>query len=114
MSDLPYLGVREENYLTELLFFFLRVVTDDKMGVSRTDDSSSVERPWGWLVTAAAFLVNIMSLGFSWSTGVLNAIFMDTFDEPALDISWVGTLLFANMLSSGECCHFGSRFLAFP
>ncbi|XP_064615784.1 monocarboxylate transporter 9-like [Liolophura sinensis] len=69
--------------------------------MSRTTDNNSVEQPWGWLVTAAAFTVHILSLGFSWSTGVLNAIFLDTFDDPALDISWVGTLLFANMLSSG-------------
>jgi len=56
---------------------------------------SSKEGGWGWLVTAASFLIHIIVGGIGYSCGVWQMIFSGYFGKTRFQTAWVGSTLLA-------------------
>ncbi|CAD6215863.1 GSCOCG00000679001-RA-CDS [Cotesia congregata] len=84
-------------------------------GVSSDEDNSSFEqfaeaRPpdggWGWVVVAAAFMVNLIADGITFSFGVIYVEFLNYFGEGKSKTAWIGSLFMAMPLLSGPVASF--------
>lgn len=69
---------------------------------------------WQWAVVVAAFFVQFIICGISYSIGIFHVVFQDIFEHDHFDTSWVGSiLLYVTALSSIvlRCfmSHFGCR-----
>ncbi|XP_014232686.1 uncharacterized protein LOC106656306 [Trichogramma pretiosum] len=79
---------------------------------SSSEDNSSLDeaRPpdggWGWVVVAAAFMVNLIADGITFSFGVIFHEFLKYFGESKAATSWVGSLFMAMPLLSGPIASF--------
>lgn len=81
---------------------------------SSEDDSSlgqySETRPpdggWGWVVVFAAFMVNLIADGITFSFGVIFVEFLHYFGEGKSKTAWIGSLFMAIPLLSGPVASF--------
>ncbi|XP_054281981.1 monocarboxylate transporter 12-like isoform X2 [Macrosteles quadrilineatus] len=80
---------------------------------SYEDDSSSglseVKAPdggWGWVVVFAAFMVNLIADGITFSFGVIFVEFLHYFGEGKSKTAWIGSLFMAMPLLSGPVASF--------
>lgn len=87
---------------------------EDSLSSSSSSSSESLEiseaRPpdggWGWVVVAAAFVVNLIADGVTFSFGVIFQEFLDYFDENRGTTAWIGSLFMAMPLLSGPIASF--------
>lgn len=56
---------------------------------------------WGWMVVFAAFLLNTVSEGVSFSFGLLYSEFLVEFEASKSATSWIGSLFIAMPLLAG-------------
>uniref|UniRef100_A0A6P7FY16 Monocarboxylate transporter 9-like n=1 Tax=Diabrotica virgifera virgifera TaxID=50390 RepID=A0A6P7FY16_DIAVI len=56
---------------------------------------------WGWMIVLAAFVVNGISEGISFSFGLLYVEFLNAFDASKSATSWIGSLFLAMPLLAG-------------
>lgn len=61
---------------------------------------------WGWVVVAAAFMVNLIADGITFSFGVIFVEFLKYFGEGKGATSWIGSLFMAMPLLSGPIASF--------
>lgn len=81
---------------------------------SSSSSSDSIEitesRPpdggWGWVVVAAAFVVNLIADGITFSFGVIFVEFLNYFGENRGKTAWIGSLFMATPLLSGPISSF--------
>lgn len=82
---------------------------------SSSEDNSSLgqfceARPpdggWGWVVVAAAFMVNLIGDGITFSFGVIFVEFLNYFGEGKSKTAWIGSLFMAMPLLSGPVASF--------
>ncbi|XP_066592508.1 monocarboxylate transporter 9-like [Prorops nasuta] len=82
---------------------------------SSSEDNSSLEqlceaRPpdggWGWVVVAAAFMVNLIADGITFSFGVIFVEFLNYFGEGKSKTAWIGSLFMSMPLLSGPIASF--------
>lgn len=57
---------------------------------------------WGWMVVFAAFIINAISEGISFSFGLLYSEFLVEFKASKSTTSWIGSLFIAMPLLAGE------------
>lgn len=75
------------------------------------DDSGSREMRapdggWGWVVVFAAFMVNLIADGITFSFGVIFVEFLHYFGEGKSKTAWIGSLFMAMPLLSGPVASF--------
>lgn len=72
---------------------------------SSEDASSSMPSPpdggYGWVIVFAAFMINLISDGISFSFGILYTELLDYFGESKSLTSWVGSLFYGTCLIGG-------------
>lgn len=72
---------------------------------SSEDDSSSYPSPpdgdYGWIIVFAAFMINLISDGISFSFGILYTELLNYFEESKSLTSWVGSLFYGSCLMGG-------------
>ncbi|GFY71356.1 monocarboxylate transporter 14 [Trichonephila inaurata madagascariensis] len=74
---------------------------------SSSDDSEATIMPlppdggWGWVVVFAAFMINFIADGISFSFGILFIDFVDYFGASKAKTSWVGSIFFSMPLLAG-------------
>ena len=82
---------------------------------SSSEDNSSLEnfseaRPpdggWGWVIVMAAFMVNLIADGITFSFGVIYVEFLSYFGEGKSKTAWIGSLFMAMPLLSGPVASF--------
>lgn len=82
---------------------------------SSSEDNSSLDnfseaRPpdggWGWVVVMAAFMVNLIADGITFSFGVIYVEFLSYFGEGKSKTAWIGSLFMAMPLLSGPVASF--------
>ncbi|XP_014487215.1 PREDICTED: uncharacterized protein LOC106751007 [Dinoponera quadriceps] len=81
---------------------------------SSSEDNSSLglcePRPpdggWGWVVVAAAFMVNLIGDGITFSFGVIFVEFLNYFGAGKSKTAWIGSLFMAMPLLSGPVASF--------
>ncbi|GAB0097411.1 MFS domain-containing protein [Sergentomyia squamirostris] len=61
---------------------------------------------WGWVVVAAAFMVNLIADGITFSFGVIFVEFLAYFREGKAKTAWIGSLFMAMPLLSGPIASF--------
>ncbi|XP_064615783.1 monocarboxylate transporter 13-like [Liolophura sinensis] len=61
----------------------------------------SREKPWGWVVVAASFMVHTLVFGVCWSSGIFNSIFLEVFGASKATTSWAGGLNMATLCAVG-------------
>lgn len=61
---------------------------------------------WGWVVVAAAFMVNLIADGITFSFGVIYVDFLAYFNAGKSNTSWIGSLFMAMPLLSGPIASF--------
>ncbi|XP_055677444.1 uncharacterized protein LOC129786435 [Lutzomyia longipalpis] len=61
---------------------------------------------WGWVVVAAAFMVNLIADGITFSFGVIFVEFLNYFREGKAKTAWIGSLFMAMPLLSGPIASF--------
>lgn len=73
-------------------------------------DQFSEARPpdggWGWVVVAAAFMVNLIADGITFSFGVIYVEFLNYFGEGKSKTAWIGSLFMAMPMLSGPIASF--------
>ncbi|WAQ95311.1 MOT12-like protein [Mya arenaria] len=85
-----------------------------------SEDASSTSMPappdggYGWVIIIAAFLINLICDGISFSFGILYTELLDQFQESKSLTSWVGSLFYGTCLmggplASGLATKFGCR-----
>lgn len=57
---------------------------------------------WGWMVVLAAFVINAVSEGISFSFGLLYSEFLVEFKSSKSATSWIGSLFIAMPLLAGK------------
>jgi len=77
------------------------VVGADKFGEPRPPDGG-----WGWVVVVAAFFVNLIADGITFSFGVLFVEFESYFEEGKSKTAWIGSVFTAMPLLSGPIASF--------
>jgi len=92
--------------------------TSSSSGFSDDDSSMSMPAPpdggYGWVIVFAAFMINLICDGISFSFGILYTELLDEFEESKSLTSWVGsmfygTCLMGGPLASGLATKFGCR-----
>ena len=65
---------------------------------------STIEKDtgWAWIIAAACYIGNFLTLGFSYSTGIYYVIFMETFDETPSRVSWISSINLGTLCTIGE------------
>ncbi|KAF0303130.1 Monocarboxylate transporter 13 [Amphibalanus amphitrite] len=56
---------------------------------------------YGWVVVLASFLAHVTIYGVTWSVGMFNIMFLESFQQSKSATAWVGSLLNAVMFVSG-------------
>lgn len=62
----------------------------------------SKEGGWGWLVTAASFLIHVIVGGIGYSCGVWQMIFTGYFGKTRYETAWIGSTLLALTAIGGK------------
>ncbi|KAF8778795.1 Monocarboxylate transporter 14 like protein [Argiope bruennichi] len=72
---------------------------------SSADSGTTIPLPpdggWGWVVVFAAFMINLIADGVSFSFGILFIDFVDYFGESKAKTSWVGSIFLSMPLLAG-------------
>jgi hypothetical protein len=81
--------------------------SDSSSGSSLAIDTPSPpDGGWGWVVVAAAFMVNLIADGITFSFGVIYVDFLAYFNAGKSKTSWIGSLFMAMPLLSGPIASF--------
>lgn len=85
--------------------------TSSSSSGSYEDDSCSADSRvpdggWGWVVVFAAFMVNLIADGITFSFGVIFVEFLHYFGEGKSKTAWIGSLFMAMPLLSGPIASF--------
>lgn len=70
------------------------------------DEARPPDGGWGWVVVAAAFMVNLIADGITFSFGVIFHEFLLYFGETKATTLWIGSLFMAMPLLSGPIASF--------
>ncbi|CAL1273933.1 unnamed protein product [Larinioides sclopetarius] len=71
---------------------------------SSADSGTTIQPPdggWGWVVVFAAFMINLIADGVSFSFGILFIDFVEYFGESKAKTSWVGSIFLSMPLLAG-------------
>jgi len=77
---------------------------DDSSG--QYSESRAPDGGWGWVVVFAAFMVNLIADGITFSFGVIFVEFLHYFGEGKSKTAWIGSLFMAMPLLSGPVASF--------
>lgn len=88
-------------------------VSSSSSSSSSSDDSDEIipealppDGGWGWVVVAAAFMVNLIADGVTFSFGVIFVEFLNYFGQNRSKTAWIGSLFMAMPLLSGPIASF--------
>ncbi|XP_008213655.1 uncharacterized protein LOC100123202 isoform X1 [Nasonia vitripennis] len=80
--------------------------SDDNSSLDQLSEARPPDGGWGWVVVAAAFMVNLIADGITFSFGVIYHEFLTYFGEGKATTSWIGSLFMAMPLLSGPIASF--------
>ncbi|KAJ8310095.1 hypothetical protein KUTeg_011960 [Tegillarca granosa] len=81
------------------------------LAIKRKFNMNEDEDGWKWLVVLAAFMVQFIVCGITYSIGIFHAVFQEVFDHDHFDTSWTGSiLLYVTALTSVVFRCFMSKF----
>lgn len=80
--------------------------SEDNSSLDQLSEARPPDGGWGWVVVAAAFMVNLIADGITFSFGVIYHEFLIYFGEGKATTSWIGSLFMAMPLLSGPIASF--------
>ena len=80
--------------------------SEDNSSLGQLSEARPPDGGWGWVVVAAAFMVNLIADGITFSFGVIFHEFLEYFGETKATTSWIGSLFMAMPLLSGPIASF--------
>lgn len=79
---------------------------EDDSSSGNFSDTRAPDGGWGWVVVFAAFMVNLIADGITFSFGVIFVEFLHYFGEGKSKTAWIGSLFMAMPLLSGPVASF--------
>ncbi|XP_039290550.1 uncharacterized protein LOC111047355 [Nilaparvata lugens] len=79
---------------------------DDDSSSGQFSEARAPDGGWGWIVVFAAFMVNLIADGVTFSFGVIFVEFLHYFGEGKSKTAWIGSLFMAMPLLSGPVASF--------
>lgn len=73
---------------------------------SQYSETRAPDGGWGWVVVFAAFMINLIADGITFSFGVIFVEFLNYFGEGKAKTAWIGSLFMAIPLLSGPIASF--------
>lgn len=79
---------------------------DDDDSSGQYSEARAPDGGWGWVIVFAAFMVNLIADGITFSFGVIFVEFLHYFGEGKSKTAWIGSLFMAMPLLSGPVASF--------
>lgn len=79
---------------------------DDDDSSGQYSETRAPDGGWGWIIVFAAFMVNLIADGITFSFGVIFVEFLHYFGEGKSKTAWIGSLFMAMPLLSGPVASF--------
>lgn len=80
--------------------------SEDDSSLGQYSETRAPDGGWGWVVVFAAFMVNLIADGITFSFGVIFVEFLHYFGEGKSKTAWIGSLFMAMPLLSGPVASF--------
>ncbi|XP_078036443.1 uncharacterized protein LOC144469738 isoform X2 [Augochlora pura] len=80
--------------------------SDDDPSQGQLCECTPPDGGWGWVVVVAAFIVNLIGDGVTFSFGVIYVEFLNYFDEGKFKTAWIGSIFMAMPLLCGPVASF--------
>ncbi|XP_076658055.1 uncharacterized protein LOC143362097 isoform X2 [Halictus rubicundus] len=80
--------------------------SEDNSSLGQLCEGTPPDGGWGWVVVVAAFIVNLIGDGVTFSFGVIYVEFLNYFDEGKFKTAWIGSIFMAMPLLCGPVASF--------
>ena len=79
-----------------------RKISENEAQTLHSQSGSHYDSAYSWLVCAAIFFCNMVTLGFSYSIGVYYVVFLDVFGHSSGVTAWVSSLNYGTAMFIGK------------
>ncbi|XP_076285953.1 monocarboxylate transporter 9 isoform X1 [Lasioglossum baleicum] len=80
--------------------------SEDNSSLGQLCEGTPPDGGWGWVVVVAAFIINLIGDGVTFSFGVIYVEFLKYFDEGKFKTAWIGSIFMAMPLLCGPVASF--------